>query len=110
MFFCAALQAKAAGLTAQWVRRFGMSPGTAAALFSFSVSRFVVGTRERWALDGLQAAARTLRPSPSPSQAGRHSSTASEELRGRVADVAAAASLSFMKFLWLDVAFHSANN
>lgn len=46
-----------------------MSPGTAAALFSFSVSPFVVGTRERWALDGLQAAARTLRPSPSPREA-----------------------------------------
>lgn len=67
-----------------------MSPGTASALFSFSMSPFVVGTRERLALDGLQAAARTLRPSPFPSQAGRHSSTANEELRGRVAVVAAA--------------------
>lgn len=65
-----------------------MSPGAAAARLCFSVSPLVVGTRERWALHGPQAAARTLRPSPSRREA------ASKALRGRVAGRAAAGAWS----------------
>ncbi|ELK05750.1 NADH dehydrogenase [ubiquinone] flavoprotein 2, mitochondrial [Pteropus alecto] len=51
MFFSAVLRARAAGLTYQWVRRLGMSPGTAAVLLPLSLPPFIVNTRDLRALD-----------------------------------------------------------
>lgn len=51
MFFSAVFRARAAGLTAQWVRRLGMSPGTAAVLLPLSLPPFIVNTRDLRALD-----------------------------------------------------------